>query len=360
MRIIQIVPRIAPGLDGIGDYALILAERLRSLSGIHTQFLACSHSPDDPEMFAGFAIRHLQMKNAENLCSTIRDMTLGDRKIHVVLQFAAYGYAKKGCPWWLLKGLQRWRSDQEGKLISMFHELTAGGTPPWKSSFWLNPVQRSIIGGLSKCSDDVLTNTLLYKNVLSNWGFSNVTVSPTFSNIGEPEFRIPMSDRDRQIVVFGRPWQRQKVYRENLPQLEAACNAVGAETIVDIGAPFGNKLTAAGKISIVSCGMLPAPRVSEILSRSLGCYICYPKGLLTKSGVFAASCSHGAIPFIMDESSTNPPPELTEGLDYFSVSDTCPTWQLKHSEVLSINIFGSYQQRNSIQAARIYATMLKR
>ncbi|MFZ4728709.1 MAG: glycosyltransferase family 1 protein, partial [Pseudanabaena sp.] len=77
-------------------------------------------------------------------------MLEGDRTSPVLLHYVGYGYAKRGCPVWLVDGIQRWKNLYPDRLlVTMFHELHASGTPPWTSSFWLSPLQKNLVTRLA-------------------------------------------------------------------------------------------------------------------------------------------------------------------------------------------------------------------
>ena len=119
----------------------------------------------------------------------------------MLLHFVGYGYQKRGCPVWLLRGLKAWKRRQKGaRLITMFHELYPSGLP-WQSSFWTSPLQRGICRELARLSD--VTNRAESVCILRMTGRTDVLNLPVLSNVGEPESRQPIGDRDRRLVVFG-------------------------------------------------------------------------------------------------------------------------------------------------------------
>ena len=68
----------------------------------------------------------------------------------VLLHYANYGYAPRGCPFWLIEGLGRWKKrNPRSQLAVMFHELYASASP-WRSAFWLSPIQRRLASRLAR------------------------------------------------------------------------------------------------------------------------------------------------------------------------------------------------------------------
>src|SRR5688572_26176134 len=133
MRLFSIIPRLAPLVDGIGDYALSLARLLRQDIGIETHFIVTDPAWTGTGKIEGFEVTHLSRPSTAELINALpADAT-------VLLHYEGYGYANRGCPVWLVKALEQWRmANNRRKLVTMFHELYATG-PPWTSSFWLSP-----------------------------------------------------------------------------------------------------------------------------------------------------------------------------------------------------------------------------
>jgi hypothetical protein len=136
-----------------------------------------------------------------SVCSanTLLSLLPSDRQqpTTVLLHYVNYGYAKRGCPVWLVDGLQRWRSASVNRsVVTMFHEVYATG-PPWASSFWLSPLQRNLAARVASLSDRCLTSRQGYAKLLYELSLGKQTQIPTlpvFSNIGEPE----------QVLTLGR------------------------------------------------------------------------------------------------------------------------------------------------------------
>ncbi len=157
MQIIQIVPRLTPAIDGVGDYTFLLAKQLRAAHDIDTQFVVCdqnwenaetlkpeklkseggsekaeirnenpNNSPDfqppssrsgegkpatgEPStihfqpstVLDGFAVHQLKERSAGEL---LRVLSRPGMPQTVLLHYVGYGYEKRGCPVWLVRGL---------------------------------------------------------------------------------------------------------------------------------------------------------------------------------------------------------------------------------------------------------------
>lgn len=346
--IVQIVPHLPPTVSGVGDYALLLAQELRRSHGIHTRFVVCD--PDGEGIggkaesrkqkaaieLDGFTVFRLGRRSAADLCQLL---SAPGMPATVLLQYVGYGYQKRGCPLWLVRGLERWRrqkTDGNGttaqrrktelsnpgvagtaagvaaeipdashaapgwpgrcRLVTMFHELYAWG-PPWTSAFWTSSLQKSLVRRLALSSTRSVTNLVLSARALSRLArrsAKSFVVLPVFSNVGEPRVLPPIAHRPKRLVVFGSAGWRELVYRQHRGALEQACRQLGLGLIVDIGPPM--RPPAATSILWEQKGPLPAAKVSEeLLACRAGFFAC-PVHCLAKSGIFAAYAAHGLVP----------------------------------------------------------------
>lgn len=187
--IIQIVPALPPAASGVGDYALALARVMRRDFGLKTVFVVGSEAWQGSDEVDGFPVRKLASRSADNLEAAldVGESTFGSSS--VLLQLSGYGYAVRGCPFWLLQGLKQWRTKQpNSRLVTMFHESYAFG-PPWKSAFWLSPAQRMVVAGILRLSDAAVTNIQQHRERLERFDPSKrekITVLAVPSNVGEP------------------------------------------------------------------------------------------------------------------------------------------------------------------------------
>jgi hypothetical protein len=225
------------------------------------------------------------------LGDALADATEGGREIPVLLHYANYGYEPRGCPSWLIGGLAKWKVRSRGRLVTMFHEFHAMG-PPWRSSFWLSPLQRRLATALMHLSDGLVTSLPLHKRILLGWvPGREMAVLPVFSTVGEPAETTELAARARRLVVFGGPGTRARAYRELKPVIALACRALEIEEILDVG-PQAADIPA----NVRRLGPLPNAEVSELLAGSLAGFIGYPPAFLAKSTIFAAYCAHRVLP----------------------------------------------------------------
>lgn len=273
MRVLQVTPETDPLGGGVRATARAVARVLEAAHGVESTFTSGAE---------------LRGRGA-----------LPERPsfTHVVLHYVSYGYAARGCPWWLVRAVETWRrAAAAGRLVTVFHEVHASG-PPWTSAFWLAPVQRSLARRLAAASDALWTSLDLYRALLEPWARGSVIVTaPVPSAVGEPATIAPYGEREPQMVVFGTPGLRQRAYGLHADALAATCGRLGIDRIVDVGAPAAGVPRAVGAVPVEARGRLPDPDVSRLLAHARAGFLAYPPDFLEKSSVFAAYAAHGTVP----------------------------------------------------------------
>jgi len=287
MRVLQIVPYLPPPFEGVGTYAATLAGALAERFGVETRFVV-----GDPAWSGGEqnGSRPVTARTAAGLAAGLGSETA------VLLHYANYGYQSRGCPVWLVEGLTRWRLGADGRrLVTLFHEVWASG-PPWRSSFWLQPLQRRLAAAVARVSGAAITSLDRYGEVIRPWREDHeVMVTPVFSTIGEPEAVSALAQRTRRIVVFGGAGVRRRAYSRFLPDLAKAARMLEVEEICDVGTLI-DLPPLAGDVPVRPLGVLSSDEVSELLLGSVAGFLAYPPDFLPKSTVFAAYCAHGLLP----------------------------------------------------------------
>lgn len=216
----------------------------------------------------------------------------------VIFNYVGYGYARRGAPWGLVRELVAWRGAvMARRLVTVFHEVYAYG-PPWRSSFWLSPVQRRLARQLSRASDACVTSNELFAAILRRWvPAEKISTLPVFSNIGEPVTLPSWNERAARLVVFGTPGLRQRAYGRMRGELASAIESLGIEEVLDLGAPV-EVPSAVGGVTVRRGGYIGASDASAWLASSRFGFVIYPPRLLGKSGVFAAYSAHGLCPIV--------------------------------------------------------------
>jgi hypothetical protein len=356
MHIIQIVPKLPPTIDGVGDYALNLAIQLRKDFAIETHFLVCNPKWIGAKSIEDFSIRKVTEFSTLDLLSLLSsDISI------VLLHYVGYGYAKRGCPVWLVEGLERWKSNNtNARLVTMFHEVYASG-PIWTSSFWLSRLQRNIAARLVQLSDRCLTSKQLYAEILyklSRYQHKEIAAIPVFSNIYEPQQVLPLAERKRHLVIFGGRRNRLQVYQNASAMLNRTCELLRIEKILDIGFPMDLHLSSFKGRPIVEMGQQPAAKISDILLNSLVGFLNYNPDYLAKSSIFAAYCAHGLLP-VSTHRSTFPIDGIEPEKHYWLPDEQ--TAELKSEaelQAIANNAYAWYQTHNLSVQAKIYAKHL--
>jgi len=307
MKIIQVVLDLPPSICGVGDFAYNMSGMLGP-RGIETRFLVCNPLWQGP--YPG-RVPPLKIKSmtarafrdgAENLASGIGR----DRGITLLIHYVNYGYGKKGCPFWLVNGIERLKSlGEKYRLITMFHEMYAAGSS-WKPAYVFSPIHRYLAKKLSRASDFLITTAEEYARAAKLWsGRDTGTVSlPMPSNVGEPSKISPLSNRKKRMVIFGQ--QRRAVWRSSSlsERLFRACSTLGLNEIVDIGEDVpGAAHPRHTGITVRRMAPIPATDISlsSILSESFAGYLHYESKFISKSTVYAAYCAHGMLPVFYAE-----------------------------------------------------------
>lgn len=297
MHITAIVPRLPPAIDGLGDYGLHLAHQLYQEFGWTTEFIVGDPSWSGKTMVEGFAVRNLKAHSATALLNLLPQGEMGEAI--ALLHYVGYGYARRGCPVWLVEGLERWQHDSKAnRLVTLFHELYAFG-PIWTSAFWTSPLQRILASRLAQLSDRLLTSKQDYAqklHQLSRGKHSHIPAIPVFSTIGEPDSLLPLIERPRRLIVFGGIGPRTRVYQRSRLALAHACRSLSISEIYDIGPALGFEVNWVNDIPVTHLGIKTSAEISHLLSHAAIGFFDYPLEYLAKSTIFAAYCAHGMLP----------------------------------------------------------------
>lgn len=273
-RILQVVPRRPPPAEPLFQVATRLVAEFRRPGGLQVDTVAAADGWTDLFDRAG-------------------ELSAGDA---LLVHYVGYGYARRGAPLRFSRALQRWRHAVRGRILLVhFHEVAAFG-PPWRSSFWLRPLQILAARRLDRAATRSMTSLDRFAADLRRDEIGTpLQILPIFSPIGEPSDVVPLCQRAPRLVLFGSPAARAQIWAEARAELEAAVNSLGVTSIVEIGSqPVGPDAVFRARVSRV--GELSDADTSRILSESLGAFFDYPVEYLSKSSAFAAACAHAVLP----------------------------------------------------------------
>ncbi|AKG23971.1 hypothetical protein [Calothrix sp. 336/3] len=364
-KIIQIVPQLPPSVNGLGDYAINLALQLQKDYQMETIFIVGDRYWQGANEIEGFPIKKLENSTAEALLSSLvpkeKHSTLAP-EAPVILHYVGYGYAQRGCPVWLVEGLELWKTQNiNSHLVTMFHEVYASGKP-WTSAFWLSSLQKTLASRLTVVSDRCFTSKELYAEILyklSQGKQKKIPAIPVFSNIAEPKQVPALAKRQRHLVVFGGTSNRLQVYNNSSSVLSRTCKLLEIEKIIDIGPPVDLNFSYIDSIPIIKMGQQPAAKISETLLNSLVGFLNYNSDYLAKSGIFAAYCAHGLLPVSVQYSAFTID-GIEPGKHYWCLnaqSISLDNWE--QLQAIADNAFAWYQTHNLSVHAKIFATYLE-
>ena len=281
----HLVPGFPPQINGLGDYAAILSSECESMGFATSRFIVCNPN------WLGHDPRVIVAATAEELSMTLSKNDIGNLLVH----FVNYGYAKRGCPVWMPRILRHWRTGQRHRRLVVFmHEIYAFDGRPWKSAFWLSPLQRWIARGMHRISDHVFTSNQNYAQWLgSNASLPPISVLPVISNVGEASCPPAAENRDGIIVLFG-SWGTR------MTSLAAVLAARRRHSIKVLEIGPGASVRPIG-IEVPPwkfTGILPPDVISKALLNARYCAIAVGSASLAKSGTFAAAAAHACLPVV--------------------------------------------------------------
>jgi hypothetical protein len=302
--VLQIVPNIPGGIDGVGDYALTLASILRDKFGCDTIFV----TPDTSSSTStrGFNVVPLDRLAAE-----------APKNGRIVLHYVSYGYQKRGIPFGLLSILRHVRQQHRAGLLTIFHELYASG-PPWRSEFWLQPLQIHLAKSIARLSDEcVVSSGNFLRQLQSLVPEARVHLHPVPSGLEEPLLsRDQIAGRDpHQWAIVGGTVLAERSLRSFRENLQHIPSSVTPRTLMVIGG-HENPTTRSFLADLVrprtdSPGrgiqteyrpQIAAAEASEILRTCSFAWFDYFRrpdvefSMILKSSAFAAACAHATIP----------------------------------------------------------------
>ncbi len=348
-------------VSGVGDYAFLLARELREAHGIDTIFLLTDPQSATGETIEGFPVEILGRRNSSGLRAALR----GHAPKPVLLHYVGYAYSPKGCPFWLIRGLERWRSRDDGArsahhalLLTMFHELYATGAL-WTSAGLTSPLQRWLTARLACLADQCLTNrceSACELLMMRRGRGPGVLVYPVFSNFGEPAQPTPLARRQPQAVWFGGRGRSARDSTLTLRRLRAALENLHISKLTTIGARELD-LDCPG-IAVERCSTVSRADASELLSRSRVGVLDYFDGYLGKSGIFAAYSSHGLLPLLLAPNNSEAD-GLASGRDYLVASQLTSSLSMSAGQQIADYAVAWYDSHNLARTAAAFAASLR-
>lgn len=281
----------------MGDYALQLAKVLRQRHECQSIFAPATPTPAGD--VDGFEI-------LPSLASLVNTSSI-EKYDDVILHYVNYGYERRGVPLSLPSLLRRLRRSYRGRLLTIFHELYASG-PPWKSAFWLQPLQKKIAREIARFSDAaVVSNETIHAQLQELAPGVQPLVLPVISNFGEPTLSpAQLADRDPHrwaicggAALVARSLQTFCAIQNRIP------DSFSARKLFVLGGTDNPAVRATlSALSSLQTDYRPEvdrAEASQILSTCSFAWLDYfhrrdvPTTAILKSTAFAAACAHGII-----------------------------------------------------------------
>src|SRR6266478_4323084 len=293
--LLQIVPRVPGGIDGVGDYALTIAKRLRDKFGCDTVFATFKTS--STENAAGFEVLSLDRL----LDNVFRKYD------HTLLHYVNYGFQKRGVPFRLLSILRALRRQHHGRLLTIFHELYASG-PPWTSAFWLQPVQIHLAKSVARLSNACIVSSVNFRSEVTRMvPNAHVELHPVPSGLEEPSLSPnQIADRDpHRWAIFGGTAVVERSLRSFRQLLLRIPDSIAPRKLFVLGGddnPVARSLLVKLAVESDYRPRIAAADASEILKTcSFGWFNYFHRpdvetSVILKSSAFASACAHGVIP----------------------------------------------------------------
>jgi hypothetical protein len=294
-NVLQLLPRAPGTFDGVGDYALALARGLRDRHGSDSVFIAQEgHSQPEIDSFRIFPVE---------TSSGVRAVM--ERCDGIILHYVNYGFQKRGVPITLVPFLKSLRKECGGTLLVIFHELFASG-PPWRSEFWLRPLQKKIARDLARLADARMVSSESQREQLEKLASGLRTeVQPVTSTWGELKLDA-MRERDpHSWIICGGTALVERSLCSFLDIVDRVPPKFAPHRLRVIGGANNPHvralLNAPSKLSAEYFPEIRLEAAAPLLSAAAFAWIDYfatdkvPADVLLKSSTFLALCAYGVV-----------------------------------------------------------------
>ena len=330
----HVVPALPPQIDGVGDYALNLARQLRENHGIQSRFVVCDPDWDGPSRVDNFTVRRLRIKNEAGIWSLLQSGR--DHHSTVLLHYAGLSYHKHGVPHWLYRGVKSWLAEaanrgaqHQKQLITVFHELWASPTKPWKKQFYAGILQRRLIEQLHRQSNLSIAGTRQMQIALENIIPKKTLWLPMPSNVPVIPSQPSESRRNTKlkVAIFGLHSSRCEAIRVHSNLLRTLDRKSLLSGAMLIGKGSGRNGLAGDDMDLLQrsvsrqrievLGELSGEDVAKTLGTADVFLSPHPAEFACKSGACMAAMAMGCAPVLRDGKNAAP---LNES-EHFIASD---------------------------------------
>jgi hypothetical protein len=292
--ILQIVSGFKPSVDGMGDFARKLGDKLWERHQIRSHFVVyrTPATPFDAKEISPNTISYATDVSLDALSRAIEGSLLSGSFDSVLLHYGSYAYSSNGRPDAFVRMISQFAKST--RFLIFFHELYAIGMP-WRRAFWTMREQKQSVGDLVAGAAALFTSNARYVEQLSGFDRRGIPITkiPIFSNIGEPQLLRPLHQRTRQLIIFGQLPTRLRLYRRH--------RKLGIESVVDVGSGKSPQIpTQLGGAQVRSAGWMEDRQLSDLMADSMAGIIVYWPDRWEKSGVIAAYQAHAVVPILVE------------------------------------------------------------
>ncbi|SDT86135.1 Glycosyltransferase involved in cell wall bisynthesis [Verrucomicrobium sp. GAS474] len=346
LRVCHIVPQLPPVREGVGLYAMNLAEELRRNERIESVFLVAA-----PGWRAGEGTPPGTValgsedgaRTAEGLREAIDRCGPVDR---VLLHYVGYGYDREGLPFWLARAVGALR-EAEIPFVIVYHEMWATG-PFWKKAFYTAPFQKRIARDLLRTATAAYTTVGCYDRLLRGLQTRGVAkVSGPISGFGlRPAAGMtrPAREEDEplRLLLYGLPFTRLLALRAHRGLLRRwnAAGKIGKVIVMGRAAVAADGEAEAAALR--QCGIdaarverrhdLPEAEIAPVLAGADLYLTGYRACLIGKSTTVLSAMAAGCPVLAADAEDAAP---LLAGFHFFSPDefDAAPPTRRRLAEV---------------------------
>ena len=349
-HILQIVPHAPGSREGVGDYALRLAERLSSDNETDTIFAAAE--PSSLSCAGNFEVVAPLDLTAERVCANCRG---------IVLHYVNYGYHKRGLPVRLPLFLRRLREVSHGRLVTIFHEIYASSAP-WRSAFWLQRWQKSIARKIVRVSDACVVSSEVMRDMLLQVAPGTaITVHPVVSTLGEPAMSADQFVRrdPHRWAIFGGTHLIKRSLNSFRRRIENIPDFLAPRELFILGGSDDDEVRReVNEIRGITCHYHPAVEAAVASGLFASCsfgWIDYfhhpdvPAAVILKSGSFASYCAHGVIAVLPHVASAISLQGDSLPGPYFIETNRASLPALSDRAKVSMDIYEWYRRHSSIE-----------
>ena len=347
--LLQIVPKAPGGIDGVGDYALTVAKKLRETFGCDTVFATFkTSSSENPGGFEVLPLDGLLERSIQ-------------KYDHVLLHYVNYGFQKRGVPFRLLTILQALVEQHRGRMVTIFHELYASG-PPWTSAFWLRPLQIRLAKAVARLSDTCIVSSDNFVSELKRMApHARIQLHPVPSGLEEPSLSPnQIVDRDlHQWAIVGGTALAERSLRSFRRLLSRIPDSIAPRSLFVLGGnenPVTRSLLVDLAVQSDYRPHIAAAEASEILRTCSFAWFDYfhrpdvETSVILKSSAFAAACAHAVIPVFPHRGSV-----ISLGSDrlpgpFFVEPDRCEIPDAHKRAKIASDIYDWYQRHSSSES----------